>query len=110
MAREENTWAPVNLRKEAQKREVDPARLVFAPHLSYEDHLAALRLADLFLDTRPYNAHTTANDALWVGLPVLTYSGVPLRPRGGSFLHAIGVPELVTTASRLRSPGNEADH
>jgi protein O-GlcNAc transferase len=94
-----NEWATENLRKEAQMRGVDPARLVFAPHLSYADHLAALCLADLFLDTWPYNAHTTASDALWVGLPVLTYSGRSFAGRvAGSLLHAIGIPELITYA------------
>ena len=76
---------------------MDPTRILFAPYLSYADHLAALRLADVFLDTWPYNAHTTASDALWVGLPVLTYSGRTFAGRvAGSLLHAIGMPELVT--------------
>jgi protein O-GlcNAc transferase len=92
-----NKWAAGNLRKEAQMRGVDPARLVFRPPLSYADHLAALKLADLFLDTWPYNAHTTANDALWAGLPVLTFSGRCFAARvAGSLLCAIGMPELVT--------------
>jgi protein O-GlcNAc transferase len=95
-----NEWATENLRKEANLRGVDPARLVFSPRLSYADHLAALRLGDLFLDTWPYNAHTTASDALWVGLPVLTCSGRSFASRvAGSLLHAIGMPELVTHAA-----------
>jgi predicted O-linked N-acetylglucosamine transferase (SPINDLY family) len=93
----DNPSAQDNLRQEAQKRGVDPARLVFMPRLSYAEHLAALRLADLFLDTWHYNAHTTASDALWVGLPVLTCSGRTFAARvAGSLLHAIGLPELVT--------------
>ena len=93
-----NTWAQVNLRREAQARGVEPARLVFAGHVaSNPEHLARQRLADLFLDTRPYNAHTTASDALWVGLPVLTWPGRSYAARvAGSLLHAIGLPELVT--------------
>src|SRR6516164_8999082 len=86
-----------NLRKEAQARGIDPARLVFAGRLPLEDHLARHRLADLFLDTLPYNAHTTASDALWVGLPVLTCMGNAFARRvAASLLHAIGLPELVT--------------
>ena len=64
-----------NLRREATNRGVDPSRLVFARRLPLDEHLARHRLADLFLDTLPYNAHTTASDALWAGLPVLTVVG-----------------------------------
>jgi protein O-GlcNAc transferase len=86
-----------NLRKEAIKRGVDPERLVFAPKLPSAEHLARHRLADLFLDTLPYNAHTTASDALWAGLPVLTCAGDRFAGRvAGSLLHAIGLPELIT--------------
>jgi predicted O-linked N-acetylglucosamine transferase (SPINDLY family) len=72
--------------------------LVFAAHLaSLDDHLARLGLADLFLDTLPCNAHTTASDALWAGLPVLTCMGSTFAGRvAASLLHAIGLPELVT--------------
>jgi protein O-GlcNAc transferase len=92
-----NTWVPENLRREARARGVNPERLVFAPMMGLPDHLARLGLADLFLDTWPYNAHTTASDALWVGLPLLTYSGKSFAARvAGSLLHAIGMPELVT--------------
>ena len=74
-----------------------PTRLVFAPRLALADHLARYRLADLFLDTFPYNAHTTASDALWSGLPILTCAGQSFASRvAGSLLHAIGLPELVT--------------
>lgn len=87
-----------NLRKEAELRGVDPSRLVFAGRVPLvEDHLARYRQADLFLDTHPYNAHTTAADALMAGLPVVTYMGNAFPSRvAGSLLHAIGVPELIT--------------
>lgn len=87
-----------NLRKEAELRGVDPSRIVFATRVPMvEDHLARYRQADLFLDTHPYNAHTTAADALMAGLPVVTYMGNSFPSRvAGSLLHAIGVPELVT--------------
>ena len=77
-----------------------PARLVFAPRVpANEDHLARQSLADLFLDTSPYNAHSSAGDALWAGLPVLTCMGATLAARvAASQLHAIGLPELVTTS------------
>ncbi|MCC7217916.1 MAG: tetratricopeptide repeat protein [Burkholderiales bacterium] len=88
-----------NLRREAQNRGVDPARLVFAPRVGLPDHLARHRLADLFLDTVPYNAHTTASDALWAGLPVVTCAGRSFASRvAGSLLHGVGLPELVTTS------------
>jgi protein O-GlcNAc transferase len=88
-----------NLRHEAAKRGVDPDRLVFAPRMASAEHLARQRLADLFLDTLPYNAHTTASDALWAGLPVLTCAGETFAGRvAGSLLHAVGLPELVTTS------------
>ena len=87
----------MNLRKEAAARGVAPERLVFAPRRSLADHLARHRQADLFLDTLPYNAHTTASDALWAGLPVLTCTGKSFAARvAGSLLHAVGLPELVT--------------
>ncbi len=72
-------------------------RLVFAPLIDYEHHLARLGCADLFLDTLPYNAHATASDALWAGLPVLTCVGDTFPARvGGSVLAAAGLPELIT--------------
>ena len=81
-----------------QARGVDPARLVFADRdADSAEHLARHRLADLFLDTLPYNAHTTASDALWAGLPVLTCLGTTFAARvAASLLHAVGLPELVT--------------
>jgi predicted O-linked N-acetylglucosamine transferase (SPINDLY family) len=94
---EDNAAAARNLRREAQHRGVAPQRLVFAPRLKPDEHLARHRLADLFLDTLPYNAHTTASDALWAGLPVLTCLGTAFAGRvAASLLHAIGLPELVT--------------
>jgi predicted O-linked N-acetylglucosamine transferase (SPINDLY family) len=87
-----------NLRREARARGVEPERLIFAPFVErMEDHLARHRLADLFLDTLPYNAQTTASDALWAGLPVLTCLGGALPGRvAASVLAAAGLPELVT--------------
>jgi predicted O-linked N-acetylglucosamine transferase (SPINDLY family) len=87
-----------NLRQEAVARGVEPERLVFANSLpSTEEHLARQRLADLFLDTLPYNAHATAINALWVGLPVLTCRGSTFAGRvGASLLEALGLPELIT--------------
>ena len=90
-----------NLRKEANDRRIDPARLVFSPRTAYASYLARYRLADLFLDTFPFNAGTTASDALWVGLPIITCSGETFASRmAGSLLHAIGLRELVASLSR----------
>ena len=92
-----NPWAEQNLLREAQRHGVVAGRLVFAPLLPQAQHLGRLRAADLFLDTQPYNAHTTASDALWTGLPVLTCSGDTFASRvAGSLLTAVGLPELVT--------------
>ncbi|MGO9993435.1 MAG: tetratricopeptide repeat protein [Steroidobacteraceae bacterium] len=86
-----------NLRQEALSRGVDPARLVFGPTLPTPEYLARYRAADLFLDTLPYNAGTTASDALWAGLPVLTCAGEAFASRvAASLLTAIGMPELIT--------------
>ncbi len=88
--------AEQNLQREAAARGVDPARLVFTPPLASPDHLARHALADLFLDTLPINAHTTASDALWAGLPVLTALGDSFVGRvAASLLKAVGLPELV---------------
>lgn len=85
-----------NLRREATARGVDPARLVFADRVPHPEHLARQRLADLFLDTLPCNAHTTASDALWAGLPVLTCAGETFAGRvAASLLQAIGLPDLI---------------
>jgi protein O-GlcNAc transferase len=94
---EDNTGARRNLEESAAARGIDPARLVFASRMRHEQHLARHRLADLFLDTLPYNAHTTASDALWAGLPVLTCLGATFAGRvAASLLAAVGLPELVT--------------
>jgi len=85
-----------NLRREAEARGVEGARLVFAPRVPMEVHLGRQRFADLFLDTLPYNAHTTASDALWAGLPVLTTPGRAFAGRvAASLLTALGMPELI---------------
>jgi len=94
-----NPLVEANLRNEAATRGVDPGRLVFAPVVPPPAHLERHRHADLFLDTTPCNAHTTASDALWCGLPVLTCSGGTFASRvAGSLLTAIGLPELVTSS------------
>ena len=81
----------------AQRHNVDPARIRFAANLPLEQHLARLKQADLFLDSLPYNAHTTASDALWAGLPLLTCRGTSFPGRvAASLLQAAGMPELVT--------------
>lgn len=85
-----------NLRKEAEARGVAGGRLIFAPLMENKDHLARLKLADLFLDTLPYNAHTTCSDALWAGLPVLTCRGTAFPGRvAASLLTAMDMPELI---------------
>jgi protein O-GlcNAc transferase len=95
---EDNQGAALNLRKETAARKVNPERLVFAKRVPLADHLARHRLADLFLDTLPYNAHTTASDALWAGLPLLTCRGETFPGRvAASLLAAAGLPELITT-------------
>jgi predicted O-linked N-acetylglucosamine transferase (SPINDLY family) len=87
-----------NLRRAAELRHVSPDRLVFARHMPTAEHLARHRVADLFLDTPPYNAHTTASDALWAGLPVLTQIGEAYAGRvAASLLTAIGLPDLITS-------------
>lgn len=94
---ESNPSATANLRREAQVLGVAPERLHFATPVPQEQHLARISAADLFLDCLPYNAHTTASDALWTGLPVLTCAGDTFASRvGASLLHAVGLPELVT--------------
>ena len=90
-----------NLRSEAGARGIAADRLVFAPKAPLPEHLARHRLADLFLDTLPYNAHTTASDALWAGLPLVTCAGRSFASRvAASLLGAVGLPELVTTSLR----------
>jgi predicted O-linked N-acetylglucosamine transferase (SPINDLY family) len=93
-----NEAAMDNLRRAAAARGIEPDRIIFAPRLDrIEEHLARHRQADLFLDTLPYNAHSTAIDALWAGLPVVTCTGTAFAGRvGASLLKAVGLPELVT--------------
>ena len=92
----DNPVAIANLKKEAESRGLDVARLIFAERVDSADHLARYQLADLFLDTAPCNAHTTASDALWAGLPVLTLIGESFGARvAASLLNAVGLPELV---------------
>jgi protein O-GlcNAc transferase len=96
---QDNETAAANLKREAEIRGVEPRRLIFAPRVNVAEHLARQRLADLFLDTLPCTAHTTASDALWVGLPVLTVLGTTFAGRvAASLLNAIGLPELVTSS------------
>jgi predicted O-linked N-acetylglucosamine transferase (SPINDLY family) len=86
-----------NLRQAAAAAGIDPGRLVFAARVESAEHLARHRLADIVLDTLPYNAHTTASDALWMGVPVVTCLGEAFAGRvAASLLHAVGLPELVT--------------
>lgn len=95
-----NRWAEANLRKEAEKRGIAASRIIFAEGIAVDEHLARQRLADLFLDTFNVNAHTTASDALWGGLPVLTRMGQSFAARvAGSLLHAVGLPELAVESS-----------
>lgn len=90
--------ASANLRAQAQQADIDPARLVFAERTRFDQYLARYTLADLFLDTLPYNALATASDALWAGLPVLTCTGQTYVGRGAtSIVRAAGLPELATS-------------
>ena len=88
-----------NLRREAEAAGIEGQRLVFAPRLSIAEHVNRLQCADLFLDTLPYNAHTTASDALWAGVPVVTCPGRSFQARvAGSLLHAVGLPEMIAAS------------
>lgn len=93
----DNRWSEQNLRDQAQSHGVDPARLIFAGRAFPAEYMARLALPDLFLDTLPYNAGTTANDILWMGTPILTCSGRTYISRMcGSLLTAVGLPDLIT--------------
>jgi predicted O-linked N-acetylglucosamine transferase (SPINDLY family) len=95
---ENNDFVAGNLRATATSAGVDPARLVFAKPAPLDQHLARHGCADLFLDTLPYGAHTTGADALWAGVPVVTCTGRSWASRvGASLLHAVGLPELITS-------------
>jgi predicted O-linked N-acetylglucosamine transferase (SPINDLY family) len=92
-----NLVSPANLRREAERHGIAGDRLIFAPFTSMEEQLNRLPLADLFLDTMPCNAHTTASDALWVGVPLITCTGTTFSGRvAASLLNAVDLPELVT--------------
>ena len=92
-----NKWAEENLRQEAINRGVDSSRIVFAERLPQAEHLARHKHADLFIDTFNYNAHTTASDALWAGLPIVTKQGKQFAARvAASLLTAVGLPQLIT--------------
>jgi len=94
-----NPTATANLQVFARRRGIEADRIIFAPRLPLPEHLARHRLADLFLDTAPYNAHTTASDALWMGLPVLTIAGESFAGRvAGSLLTALGLLELIANS------------
>lgn len=94
-----NPWAKENLQGEATHAGVDAKRLIFAPRVPIAEHLARHVNADLFLDTMPYNAHTTASDALWMGLPVLTCMGNTFASRvAASLLNSVKLPELITNS------------
>lgn len=96
---EDNPWAVESLRRRAAALGIASERLVFCSRARTEIHLARHHIADLFLDTFPYNAHTTASDALWTGLPLLTCCGRTFASRvAGSLLQAVGLPELITTS------------
>ncbi|RQO58828.1 acetylglucosamine transferase [Paucibacter sp. KBW04] len=93
----DNEWAKANMLKMAAAQGVAAERLIFAPRVAPPDYLARFQLADLFLDTFPYNAGTTASDCLWAGLPILTRAGRSYISRmAGSLLNAVGLPDLIT--------------
>jgi len=93
-----NEHAPGQFRAQAEQRGIDPARLIFAPKIGTQQHMNRLALADLFIDTWPCNGHTTASDALWAGLPVVTYCGLTFASRvAASLLNAVGLQDLITT-------------
>jgi len=97
----DNDAAARNLRREASARGIEDTRLVFAPRIALPEHLARQRAADLCLDTIPYNSHTTASDALWAGVPILTRAGESFAARvSASLLRAMGLDELITTAAQ----------
>jgi predicted O-linked N-acetylglucosamine transferase (SPINDLY family) len=97
---EDDETAVANLRRAASAHGIDRGRLVFAGRLPPAEHLARHRCADLFLDTLPYNAHTTASDALWAGLPLLTRRGETFAGRvASSLLNNLHLPELITTSA-----------
>jgi predicted O-linked N-acetylglucosamine transferase (SPINDLY family) len=96
-----NKWAEQNLKRQAEAHGVSSERIIFAERVPQAEHLARQRLADLFLDTFNYNAHTTASDALWAGLPLVTKLGKGFAARvASSLLNAVGLPELITKSEQ----------
>ena len=92
-----NKWMEKNLKKQAQIYGIDPSKIIFADMLEHSEHLARIKFADLFLDTFNYNAHTTASDALWACVPVITKQGKQFSSRvASSLLNAVGLSELIT--------------
>ena len=101
MIKGNNPTVKKHLKKEALKKGITSDRLVFADRMPLTDHLARLKLADLFIDTMPYNAHTTASDALWVGLPFITLCGNTFSSRvGASMLNALELNEMITLTDK----------
>ena len=97
---DENNTSTKNIFNEAKIRGIKPDRIIFAKSMPMEEHLARQKLADLFLDTFPYGAHTTCSDALWVGLPLITKKGESFASRvSSSLLKSIGMDELITTSN-----------
>lgn len=91
-----NTWATRNLQQQAQGAGIEAKRLIFAPRMPIDQHIARQQHADLMLDTSPYNAHTTASDALWQGIPILTVAGDTFPAKvSASLLHRVGLPECI---------------
>jgi len=107
-----NDQAQINLRREAEKRNVDPSRLIFAEHIQLEKHLARHKYGDLALDTFNVNGHTTSSDALWSGLPLLTMIGKSFTARvSASLLSSLGINELITnTEIEYEEKANELAH
>ena len=98
---EDSDLGSKNLKKEAKKRGVEPNRIVFAKRMAVPEHLARHKIANIFIDTFPYTAHTTCSDALWSGLPVITKIGQSFASRvGGSLLSAVGLKELITKTEK----------
>ena len=94
---EDNIKTSENLKKEAAKKGINSNRIIFVRRIPMEEHLARHKIADLFLDTYPYGAHTASSDALWTGLPIVTLTGQSFASRvAGSILTAIDIPELIT--------------
>jgi predicted O-linked N-acetylglucosamine transferase (SPINDLY family) len=94
----DNQWVEGNLKAEAEARGINTTRLIFGKRLPANEYLARYRVCNLFLDTNPYNAGTTASDALWAGLPVITLIGKSFAARvAASLLNSIGLPELITS-------------